>query len=88
MHIKDLNFDANGGLCGSNLTLNVACRNMMAHTGASINDVFLMASRNPANAVGLGDEIGTIEIGKKADLVVVNDNFDIEKIILGGEFVC
>ena len=46
-----------------------------------------MASRNPARAIGLDDEIGTIEIGKNADIVIVNDRFDVQKVILGGE-VC
>lgn len=87
-HIKDLNFDANGGLCGSNLTLNVACKNMMKHTNASMNEVFLMASRNPARVIGLDTEIGTIEVGKKANLVVVNDAFDVKTVILEGEIIC
>lgn len=87
-HIKDLNFGASGELCGSNLTLNIACANMMKHTSASLNDVFLMASRNGARVIGLAEEIGTIEIGKKANLVIVNNQFDVEKVILEGEFVC
>jgi N-acetylglucosamine-6-phosphate deacetylase len=87
-HIKDLNFGASGELCGSNLTLNIACANMMKHTGASINDVFLMASRNGAIVAGLDKEIGTIEVGKKANLVIVDNEFDVKKVILEGEFVC
>ena len=87
-HISDLNFDANGGLCGSNLTLNIACRNMIKHTGVTINDVFIMASRNPARLIGLDKDIGTIDIGKKANLVIIDNNFDVKKVILEGEFVC
>jgi len=87
-HIEDLNFDANGNLCGSNLSLNIACRNMMKHTGVSVNDVFLMASRNPARVIGMDKEIGTIEVGKKANIVIVNDNFDIKNVILEGEIIC
>ncbi len=87
-HITDLNFDANGGLCGSNLTLNVACKNMMKHTGATVNDVFLMASRNPARAVGMDEEIGSIDIGKTANLVIVDDEFTVKGVILKGEIVC
>lgn len=86
-HISDLNFDANGGLCGSNLTLNVACRNMIKHTNATINDVFIMASRNPARVIGLDKEIGTVEVGKTADLVVVDNNFNVHKVILKGELI-
>lgn len=87
-HITDLSFDANGGLCGSKLTLNVACRNMVAHTGASVSDVFLMAARNPARLIGMEDEIGTIAIGKKANLVIINNDFAVRNVILEGEFVC
>ena len=65
--------------------MNQACRNIMAHTQCGICEAFLMASRNPARAIGLDDEIGTIEVGKTADLVFVNDRFDVKKVILGGE---
>ncbi len=86
-HITDLQFDANGGLCGSKLTLDVACRNMMKHTGCSIGDAFLMASRNPARAIGMDREIGTIEVGKYANLVIVDEAFRVEKVMLRGSFI-
>ncbi len=86
-HIEDLNFDANGGLCGSNLTLDVACRNMRKHTNITMNDAFLMASRNPSRVIGLDKEIGTVEIGKTANLVVVDQDFHVQKVILKGEFI-
>lgn len=47
-----------------------------------------MASCNPARAVGLDEEIGTIEAGKRADLVFVNDRFDVQQVMLGGEICC
>lgn len=87
-HITDLNFDANGDLCGSCLTLNVACRNMRKHTGISITDAFRMAATNPARAIGMEHQLGSIEIGKKANLVIVNDEFEIKNVILEGEIVC
>lgn len=83
--VTDLVFDSNGGLNGSMLTMNVACRNMMAHTNCGIAQVFLMASRNPARVVGLDREIGTIEVGKKANLVFVDDMFQVDTVILGGQ---
>ncbi len=85
-HITDLQFDSFGGLSGSKLTLDAACRNVIKHTGCSVVDAFKMASRNPARAVGLGREIGSIEVGKRANLVVVDDNFNVEKVMIHGEF--
>ena len=84
-HIDDLNFDERGGLSGSKMTLEQACRNIMAHTSCGICEAFLMASRNPARLIGLGDEIGTIEVGKTADLIIVDDRFNIDTVILRGE---
>ena len=84
-HITDLIFDENSLLSGSKLTMNVACRNIMAHTNCGIAQAFLMASRNPARVIGLDDEIGTIEEGKLANLVFVDDMFHVKKVILGGK---
>jgi len=84
-HITDLIFDENCWLSGSKLTMNVACRNVMTHTNCGIAQAFLMASRNPARAIGLEDEIGTIEAGKLANLVFVDDMFNVKKVILGGK---
>ena len=84
-HITDLIFDENCWLSGSKLTMNVACRNIMSHTNCGIAQAFLMASRNPARVIGLEDEIGTIEAGKLANLVFVDDVFNVKKVILGGK---
>lgn len=84
-HITDLIFDENCWLSGSKLTMNVACRNIMTHTNCGIAQAFLMASRNPARVIGLDDEIGTIEAGKRADLVFVDDMFNVKNVILGGK---
>lgn len=84
-HITDLVFDANGLLNGSRLTMDAACRNMMVHTGCSMTQAFWMASRNPARVIGMDREIGTIEPGKKANLVFVDDAFHVKKVMLEGE---
>ena len=84
-HVTDINFDDRGGIAGSKLTMDKACRNIMAHTQCGICEAFIMASRNPARALGMDNEIGSIEVGKNADLVFVNDRFDVQRVILGGE---
>lgn len=86
-HVTDLQFDANGGLCGSKLTMDMACRNLQAHTGCDMVQTFLMASRNPARAIGMAHEIGTIEVGKKANLVFVDERFTVKQVMLEGNFV-
>lgn len=39
--------------------------------GAKPMDILIAATRNGAEAYGLGDELGTVEVGKLADLLVV-----------------
>lgn len=84
-HITDLNFDEQGGLSGSKLTMDAACRNIMTHTNCGIAQAFLMASRNPARAIGMDHEVGTIEVGKKANLVFVDHKFHVDTVILEGK---
>ena len=89
-HVTDLNFTPmeNGGIdiSGSKLTLNVACRNYMKHTGASIVDAFHVASYNPAKVVGLTDR-GEIRKGLRADLVICDHQMNIKTVILKGELI-
>lgn len=80
----DINFDFDGEIAGSKLTLDIACRNMMVHTGGSICDVFKYASTNPAKLLSLLDR-GAIAKGKRADLVLVDHQFDVKHVILGGD---
>ena len=85
--VTDLIFAQNGHLSGSKITLNQACRNFMHHTRAGITECFLMASRNPARVIGIDEDYGTIEPGKKADIILVNDRFDVKKVMKNGEFI-
>ena len=82
--VTDILFDHSGEIAGSKLTLEVACRNMMKHTGASIVDVFRYASYNPSRAVGFTDR-GEIAVGKRADLVITDHRMQIHNVILKGE---
>ena len=83
--VEDINFDHSGEIAGSRLSLDIACRNMMVHTGASIVDVFRYASYNPSRAVGLTDR-GEIREGLRADLVICDHQMNIKSVILKGEF--
>ena len=82
--VTDINFDFEGEIAGSKLSLEVACRNMMKHTGASIVDVFRYASYNPSRAIGLLDR-GEIAVGKRADLVIADHWMNVKNVIFKGE---
>ena len=86
-HATDINLtyspDGRVDISGSKLTLNVACRNYMKHTGASIVDAFRVASYNPSRAVGLLDR-GEIREGLRADLIITDHKMNIKKVFVGG----
>ena len=83
----DLNYDYEGHLAGSHLTLDNACRNLMQHTGYGLCHAIRMASLNPARLLGLDDEIGSLEVGKKANLILIDDAVRVKTVILEGKVI-
>ena len=77
----------NGTLVGSILTLNVAVRNLIQFSNCSLNEAINTVSLNPATFLGLENEIGQIKIGNKADLLILNSNYEIEKTFINGILV-
>ena len=81
----DLNFDCNGELSGSYLTMNRACANFARMTGADVRVAFKCASTNPAKALGLFGRVGSLEPHKEANIVLADADFQIHSAWLRGE---
>ena len=81
----DLNFNETGGLSGSRLVLAGACRNFIRYAGGDVRTAFKCASTNPAKALGLDHKIGTIHPGKDANVLLVDEKFNVRKVIFHGE---
>ena len=75
--------NASGNIAGSVISMLDAVR-MMRSVGASYVDIARMASSNPARLLGL-DDAGTIEPGKRADLVALDKDHNPIFTIIGGE---
>jgi N-acetylglucosamine-6-phosphate deacetylase len=43
------------------------------------------ASLNPATVLGIDDRKGSIEIGKDADIILLDNEFEVQKTIIGGK---
>ncbi len=74
-----------GTIAGSVLNLNNAVNNLYENTDLEIYEAVNCAALNPAKALGLDDEIGSIEAGKRADIIIADEKFNINMTILGGE---
>ena len=57
--------------------------------GYKIGDVGLvnLASLTPATCIGLGETKGSIEVGKDADIAIVDADINVQKTILGGRTI-
>ena len=77
-------FLADGTLAGSTLTLNIAVKNMVETAGAKITEAVRMASLNGVKVLGLDHKKGILAVGKDADIVVINDKYEVNMTILGG----
>lgn len=78
---------ADGTIAGSVLKLNNAVRNVLANTDLPVNEVFNMASLNPATAIHCADRIGSLEAGKDADIIITDENINIVRTIKKGRTI-
>jgi N-acetylglucosamine-6-phosphate deacetylase len=71
---------------GSVSTFDRLIRTMHDVAGVSLVDISKMASKTPATLFGLKDR-GTIEVGKRADLVLMNEDLYVDSVIFKGNLV-
>ncbi len=79
-------------LAGSVLEMNEAVAKTVQYSDATLDDALRMASANPAELLGVADQFGSVEIGRRADLILFrwdeeNSTFDVAATIVNGEMV-
>ncbi|WP_405530558.1 N-acetylglucosamine-6-phosphate deacetylase [Streptomyces avidinii] len=76
-----------GSIAGSTLTLDTAFKRSVTLDKLPVESVVQAISANPAKLIGLYDEIGSLEPGKYADLVVLDSAFDVQGVMRRGEWI-
>ncbi|MEY2228032.1 MULTISPECIES: N-acetylglucosamine-6-phosphate deacetylase [Streptomyces] len=76
-----------GSIAGSTLTLDTAFKRSVTLDKLPVESVVQAISANPAKLIGLYDEIGSLEPGKYADLVVLDAAFDVKGVMRRGEWI-
>jgi len=74
-----------GTIAGSVLKLNEAVFNLYENSELELYEAVACASLNPAVALGEDKEIGSIEVGKRADFMIADKKLNVAMTILGGE---
>ncbi len=70
---------------GSLATTSSLVRTMVFTVGVPLHQAVVMASLTPARLIGMDKEIGSIEIGKRADLVLLDRELQVKSIFWGGK---
>ncbi|NGO80669.1 N-acetylglucosamine-6-phosphate deacetylase [Streptomyces sp. YC504] len=76
-----------GSIAGSTLTLDRAFKRAVTIDRLPIEDVVRSISANPAKLIGAYDEVGSLEPGKYADLVVLDGGYSVVGVMRRGEWV-
>src|SRR5882757_4054090 len=76
-----------GSIAGSTLTLDTAFKRAVTLDRLPVGDVVRAISANPAKLLGRYDQVGSLEPGKDADLVVLDAEFAVKGVLRRGEWV-
>ncbi len=73
-----------GTLAGSVLKMNEALKNIVTKVGVPLEKAIDFATVNPAQSIGIFDEVGSIAVGKRADFAVLDEEFNVLTTIIEG----
>lgn len=76
--------DDSGTLAGSRLTMIEGFCFLIQQAGLSIMQASAAASGNPARELGLYEQTGSLDIGKRADILVLNPEMELQHIFIKG----
>ncbi|MFJ2732325.1 MULTISPECIES: N-acetylglucosamine-6-phosphate deacetylase [unclassified Streptomyces] len=76
-----------GSIAGSTLTLDRAFHRAVTVDRLPVTDVVAALSANPARLLGMDDRVGSLEPGKDADLVLLDEDFVLKGVMRRGAWV-
>ncbi|WP_329566559.1 N-acetylglucosamine-6-phosphate deacetylase [Kitasatospora sp. NBC_01266] len=77
-----------GSIAGSTLTLDVAFQRSVTVNKLSLTQTVQSISTTPAALLGLSDTVGSLAVGLRADLAVLDsDSYELVAVIRGGEWI-
>jgi N-acetylglucosamine-6-phosphate deacetylase len=76
-----------GSIAGSTLTLDRAFKRSVTIDGLTVGQAVQALSVNPARLLGIDGTVGSIEPGKDADLVVLDDSYDLVGVMRKGAWI-
>ena len=75
---------SDGAIAGSATNLADCMRTVVKEMEIPLETAVACATINPAKSLGIDDQYGSISTGKKADIVLLKDNLDLQLVIKDG----
>ena len=75
---------SDGAIAGSATNLADCMRTVVKEMQIPLETAIACATINPAKSLGIDDQYGSIKAGKKADIVLLKDNLDLQAVIKDG----
>ncbi|EEX50328.1 N-acetylglucosamine-6-phosphate deacetylase [Pasteurella dagmatis] len=79
-------YDENGALGGASITMIESVKNAVKEVGIPLDETLRMCNYYPAKAIGVDDKLGSIEVGKIANLTVFTHDFKVIGTAVNGEW--
>ena len=76
-----------GTLIGSTMSIRNIAMNFMNFTGAGFQEAIETVTINPARILGVSDRKGSIDVGKDADIVLIDRSFNVHYTIIAGRLI-
>jgi len=80
----NVGFVPGSGLASSVVALDTMIRNMKRDTPAPLEQVIRMASLTPAERAGVARSVGSLEVGKRADVLILDANLHVKRVFVRG----
>jgi N-acetylglucosamine-6-phosphate deacetylase len=59
-------------------------RHMYENTSAKLHEVLRMATLTPAERVDMANDVGSLEPGKRADLILLDPSLSVQEVYMDG----
>ncbi len=76
-----------GAIAGSTLSLIDGVKNLAAFAGITFNEALYNATAAPAKMLGVFDSVGSLEVGKIANMLVLDNELNVREVIFKGNSV-
>ncbi|MHB1335985.1 MAG: N-acetylglucosamine-6-phosphate deacetylase [Candidatus Humimicrobiaceae bacterium] len=72
---------------GSAITMDLALKNFINFSGLPLEKAINALTLNPARVLGIDNQKGSIDKGKDADIIIIDENLDLKSVALKGKFI-